>query len=122
MSSKSIVRILLEFQGSRITMAFSCGARSAFKLMERDYLRNMLSRRQLQGFVMRVTCERMSVCRRFSRAPACGQCLARTQAGKHEPATSIRRAEVGQDNRRPWQRCAEMQDPASSPNVFSHAN
>jgi hypothetical protein len=34
-------------------MAFSCGARSAFKLMEYDYLKSMLSRRQLQGFVMR---------------------------------------------------------------------
>jgi hypothetical protein len=34
-------------------MAFSCGARSAFKLKEQYYLRNMLSRRQLQGFVMR---------------------------------------------------------------------
>ena len=34
-------------------MAFSCGARSAFKLKEKDYLRSMLSRRQLQGFVMR---------------------------------------------------------------------
>src|SRR6266850_3465823 len=32
-------------------MAFSCGARSAFKLKENDYLRSMLSRRQLQGFV-----------------------------------------------------------------------
>jgi hypothetical protein len=32
-------------------MAFSCGARSAFKLKERSYLRSMLSR-QLQGFVM----------------------------------------------------------------------
>jgi hypothetical protein len=27
------------------------GARSAFKLKEQSYLRNMLSRRQLQGFV-----------------------------------------------------------------------
>jgi hypothetical protein len=34
-------------------MAFSCGARSAFKLKERSYLRKMLSRRQLQGFVGR---------------------------------------------------------------------
>ena len=34
-------------------MAFSCGARSAFGLNEGSYLRNMLSRRQLQGFVMR---------------------------------------------------------------------
>ena len=34
-----------------ITMAFSCGARSAFRVKERSYLRNMLSRRQLQGFV-----------------------------------------------------------------------
>ena len=33
------------------TTAFSCGARSAFKLREKDYLRSMLSRRQLQGFV-----------------------------------------------------------------------
>jgi hypothetical protein len=35
----------------RPTLAFSCGARSAFKLKEQGYLRNMLSRRQLQGFV-----------------------------------------------------------------------
>jgi hypothetical protein len=34
-----------------LTMAFSCGARSAFKLREKDYLKSMLSRRQLQGFV-----------------------------------------------------------------------
>jgi hypothetical protein len=34
-------------------MAFSCGARSASELREQDYLRNMLSRRQLQGFVRR---------------------------------------------------------------------
>ncbi len=34
-----------------IPLAFSCGARSAFKLKERDYLRNMLSRRQLQALV-----------------------------------------------------------------------
>ena len=40
-------------RGSRITLAFSCGARSAFKLKEKGYLRNMLSRRQLQGFVRR---------------------------------------------------------------------
>ena len=33
------------------TVAFSCGARSAFKLMEQGYLRKILSRRQLQGFV-----------------------------------------------------------------------
>ena len=39
-------------QDSRPTVAFSCGARSAFELKEQDYLRNMLSRRQLQGFVM----------------------------------------------------------------------
>ena len=36
-------------------MAFSCGARSAFKLKEQGYLRSMLSRRQLQGFVRRST-------------------------------------------------------------------
>jgi hypothetical protein len=35
----------------RRTPAFSCGARSAFKLREQCYLRNTLSRRQLQGFV-----------------------------------------------------------------------
>jgi len=34
-------------------MAFSCGARSASKLKDRSHLRNMLSRIQLQGFVMR---------------------------------------------------------------------
>jgi len=33
----------------RRTPAFSCGARLACKLKEKDYLRNMLSRRQLQG-------------------------------------------------------------------------
>src|SRR2546428_6248884 len=33
------------------TLAFRCGARSAFK---QGYLRSMLSRRQLQGFVGRV--------------------------------------------------------------------
>jgi hypothetical protein len=32
-------------------MAFSCGARSASKLKEENYLRSTLSRRQLQGFV-----------------------------------------------------------------------
>ena len=36
---------------SNRTLAFSCGARSAFKLKEQGYLRKMLSRRQLQGFV-----------------------------------------------------------------------
>ena len=36
---------------SHPTVAFSCGARSAFKLKEQGYLENMLSRRQLQGFV-----------------------------------------------------------------------
>jgi hypothetical protein len=36
---------------SRPTLAFSCGARSAFKLKEQGYLGSMLSRRQLQGFV-----------------------------------------------------------------------
>jgi hypothetical protein len=35
-------------------LAFSCGARSAFKRRAgKSYLRSMLSRRQLQGFVMR---------------------------------------------------------------------
>src|SRR6266576_2719713 len=38
---------------SRLTLAFSCGARSASKLKEQDYLRSTLSRRQLQGFVRR---------------------------------------------------------------------
>ena len=33
-------------------MAFSYGARSVFKLKKKNYLRSMLSRRQLQGFVM----------------------------------------------------------------------
>ena len=40
-----------EKRGS-ITLAFSCGARSASDLMEPDYFRSTLSRRQLQGFVM----------------------------------------------------------------------
>ena len=35
------------------TTAFSCGARSASQQKEQDYLRSMLSRRQLQGFVDR---------------------------------------------------------------------
>jgi hypothetical protein len=35
----------------RRTPAFSCGARLAFKLKGTSYLKNMLSRRQLQGFV-----------------------------------------------------------------------
>jgi hypothetical protein len=39
-------------QVTNLTLAFSCGARSAIKLKEKDYLRSMLSRRQLQGFVM----------------------------------------------------------------------
>ena len=34
---------------SGLTLRFSCGARSAFKLKEKGYLRNMLSRRQLQA-------------------------------------------------------------------------
>jgi hypothetical protein len=37
----------------RRTLAFSCGARSASELDENDYLKKMLSRRQLQGFVRR---------------------------------------------------------------------
>ena len=37
----------------RPKMRFNCGARSALKLKEKDYLRRMLSRRQLQGFVRR---------------------------------------------------------------------
>ena len=37
----------------RLTLAFSCGARSAFKLKEISYLRSMLSRRQLQALVGR---------------------------------------------------------------------
>jgi len=44
---------LLRFIESNPTLAFSCGARSAFNLKERSYLRSMLSRRQLQGFVGR---------------------------------------------------------------------
>jgi hypothetical protein len=44
----------IPIQDRGITAAFSCGARSAFKLKEQGYLRSMLSRRQLQGFVMRV--------------------------------------------------------------------
>jgi hypothetical protein len=36
----------------RLTLAFSCGARSEFALKEKDYLRSMLSRRQLEGFVI----------------------------------------------------------------------
>jgi hypothetical protein len=40
---------------SSTTLALSCGARSAFELMGKSYLRNMLSRRQLQGFVVRRT-------------------------------------------------------------------
>jgi hypothetical protein len=36
---------------SNPTLRFSCGARSAFKLKGRSYLRNMLSRRPLQAIV-----------------------------------------------------------------------
>src|SRR5882672_2733707 len=43
--------ITIRNRESNITIAFSCGARSAFTLKEQGYLRNMLSRRQLQGFV-----------------------------------------------------------------------
>jgi hypothetical protein len=46
------VNKIREIVGCRTT-AFSCGARSALKLKERSYLKNMLSRRQLQGFVRR---------------------------------------------------------------------
>jgi len=38
-------------EAKRLTLAFSCGARSVFTLKAKDYLRSMLSRRQLQGFV-----------------------------------------------------------------------
>src|SRR5688572_3829721 len=44
-------KALCRATGRRLTTAFSCGARSAFKLKEIGYLRTMLSRRQLQGFV-----------------------------------------------------------------------
>ena len=37
---------------SHLTLAFSCGARSAFNRAGKDYLRSMLSRRKLQGFVV----------------------------------------------------------------------
>jgi hypothetical protein len=47
LSSPSLIHLLR----SKITIAFSCGAQSAFKLKGRSYLRNMLSRRRLQGFV-----------------------------------------------------------------------
>src|SRR5687767_12099218 len=36
-----------------ITPAFSCGVRSEFEPKEQNYLRSTLSRRQLQGFVIR---------------------------------------------------------------------
>jgi hypothetical protein len=46
---KSNMAIALLYQPrSGLTTAFSCCARSAFKLKERSYLRNKLSRRQLQ--------------------------------------------------------------------------
>jgi hypothetical protein len=35
-----------------LTLRFSCGARSVSKPKEQGYLKSMLSRRQLQGFVM----------------------------------------------------------------------
>jgi hypothetical protein len=38
---------------SNLTLAFSYGARSAFGQNGKSYLRKMLSRRQLQGFVRR---------------------------------------------------------------------
>ena len=43
---------MIEPSVSRLTLRFSCGARSASKLKERNYLRSMLSRRQLQALVM----------------------------------------------------------------------
>jgi hypothetical protein len=42
-------------EGKHLTLAFSCGARSAFKLMGKGCLRSTLPRRQLQGFVRRLT-------------------------------------------------------------------
>ena len=50
----------------RLTMAFSCGARSPSELEGSDYLRKMLSRRQLQGFVRRrreITTAQRALCR-----------------------------------------------------------
>jgi hypothetical protein len=40
-----------QIKGRGITLAFSCGARSASKVSVESYLRNTLSHRQLQGFV-----------------------------------------------------------------------
>ena len=40
--------------GRHLTMAFSCGARSAFNREEQGYLRTTLSRRQLQALLGRV--------------------------------------------------------------------
>jgi hypothetical protein len=50
-TANKIPMVRVAFICKRTTPAFSCGARSASKLKERSYLRNMLSRRQLQGFV-----------------------------------------------------------------------
>jgi hypothetical protein len=46
-----LTRLLFPQQESCLTLAFSCGGRSASKLKVKGYLREMLSRRQLQGFV-----------------------------------------------------------------------
>ena len=54
--------------GWHVTLAFSCGARSAFKLEEYDYLRSMLSRRQRQGFVG-CAAEFEMICWQFNRPP-----------------------------------------------------
>jgi len=50
--SKSVRNCFIRFiSASNPTLAFSCGARAAFGLNCKGYLRAMLSRRQLQGFV-----------------------------------------------------------------------
>ena len=60
---------------SNLTVAFSCGARSAFKLKEKGYLRNMLSRRQLQGFVS---------WRQYLKLYVCDIALSRKQSLEHQ--------------------------------------
>src|SRR6266545_6347020 len=58
----------------RPTLAFSCGARSASELKGKDYLRSTLSRRQLQGLVVRAVGETLLTIASFRE---CGQVFER---------------------------------------------
>ena len=70
-------------------MALSCGARTAFKPEAQDYLRSVLSRRQLQGIVMR----RVSIarCGALTRLRPLGRRLANEHGGKYQTHCCKRR-------------------------------